>query len=87
MNIEFAAHQKYGKTFARYVVEGDRAIRQHPDFHPDGIEYETAATDQIASILHAVQFDAEANGERFNARELLESALVSYEGDFEDMQR
>lgn len=79
--------------FARYVEDGDRAIRLHPDYNhrstPDarGVDYQTAASDMIASILHAV-FDVE-NPDTGHAmfgepQELLDHALGSYRMDQED---
>jgi hypothetical protein len=88
--VTAAAERKHGKQFARYVRDGDRAIRLHPDLREDGsgIEYDTAAVDMISSILHAYEFalaegDIEAGGS-YSVEGLLDAALVCYQGDFED---
>jgi hypothetical protein len=88
-----AAERKYGRQYARYIRDGDRAIRLHPDLREDGtgIEYETAASDMIASILHAYEFaltegDLAAGG-AFSPEGLLDYALDCYRGDMEDRPR
>ena len=79
------------ERFARYVEQGDAAIRAHPDFGKDpGPDYLTCATDAIASILHAAEWsltpDDIAAGGAFNAAGLLSQALETYDGDAEDLE-
>lgn len=72
------------ETFNRYVAEGQKLIEQHPDW-PGGVDYETAASDQIASILHGL-FDGEYKPEDHTVRSLLDHALRCYEGDQEERE-
>lgn len=69
------------ETFQRYIDNGDEAIKSFSDF--PGIEYDTAASDVIASILHAV-FDGDYSSEFYTPASLLDKALDCYEGDQED---
>lgn len=65
------------------------------DTHPDDVDRETAASDIIADILTAIYGPAGAwrdgriemnDAALLNARQLLDRALRSYEGDAEDYE-
>lgn len=88
------------ETFNRYIRDGRKAVETHPDLRPSGVEFETAAVDTIASVLHALDADAGLTPElaRFRAGSMdgvlrgerfatLERAWRSYVGDFEDIER
>jgi len=61
---------------------GNRVIRLHPDLANEPDFYETAASDIIADILHAV-FEGDRIGND-SPQDLLDRALRTYEGDAED---
>lgn len=92
--------------FGRYIEQGREAVATHPDRVAEGgdtigeIDFQTAAIDTIASILHALDdedgarpeaareaagaMDGPARGPMFG---ILEAAWRSYVGDFEDIER
>ena len=70
--------------FDDYIAQGDEAVKLHPDL--DSLEYETAASDMISNILHAV-FDSDRESVLFESVEaLLDNALNYYFEDQEDRQ-
>lgn len=60
---------------------GHRAVELHPDLGPHGIDFETAASDLIADILHAAE---EAGVLPSEMEALVERALRTYHADAED---
>jgi hypothetical protein len=75
--------------FDQYVAEGRKLIEQHPDWNTLKTEnelsdaLETAATDQIATILHGlVGRDKVDPGSVMYVLELAERCFL---GDYEDM--
>jgi len=72
-------------TFQRYIEQGTRAVRTHPDF--DALaDFTTSAVDTMASILHAMEYEAEHGkaDDSFDVDEVLARVHRSYDGDFED---
>jgi hypothetical protein len=65
---------------ARMAQRGHRAIELHPDLGPDKLDLESAASDIIADILHALD-DAALD---LDPQDVLDRALRCYRGDIED---
>lgn len=63
------------------IARGRAAIELHPDFRAVGIDVETAATDIIADVLHAVFATFIGNDSPEN---MLDAALRTYLADSED---
>lgn len=62
------------------IARGRAAIELHPDFQAGGIDPETAASDVIADILHAVFGTFIGND---SPEDLLDRAYRTYLGDRE----
>lgn len=75
---------RYRSKLNRYrAARGRSLVVSHPDFPPEGVDFETAASDSVADILHALTVEHEGLGER-DARAFLDRALRGRQGDFED---
>ncbi len=73
-------------AFDKYIAHGLAALATHPDWEFD-IDKETAAADTIASVLHAIYRRDPFCDVAEAAHELLERAMRSFVGDYEDMGR
>lgn len=69
-------------TLQEKAQRGHRAVELHPDLHPQGIDFETAATDIIADVLHAAA-DAGLVDDDDQAQEILDRAMRTFQGDYE----
>ena len=68
----------------RYQDQGFRAVEIHPDYSQ--MDFETAASDMVASIMHAVRETLATNGtypRDFDPGDFLDAALRMYYADLE----
>lgn len=73
-------------TTADHAADGRRAIATHPDAAGGQLDTFTLASDTIASILHALEYEASHGepGDIFDTDELLDHARRCYDGDQEE---